>query len=193
MKAIRHREPEDEARVELEDGVLVSEYHANSVNIFADSTASLNEEFIRQPRDLATWGERYTEALRAFYLAKNEVERVRARVLLEVKLKDSMGIEEDDDDEHDDDDAEPKRKPKKARAKSRKPMSVDEVKARVVINEEVIEAEDSLVEADIEQKRLLWTIKAIQAKGDSLVSLAANYRRELDPPQGGQGLDDDDD
>ncbi len=184
MKAKRFKE--DEGQVALEAGVLVEKYQADSVSIYADTMGDLNEEFIRQPRDLATWGERYAEALRKFFEAKRDLKTTRARVLLEIRARGRRGgADEEDEDEEDG---------KKQKPKKRAPgLTAPEVEAMVDVNEEVQEAEDALILAETEQRRLWCVLKAVQAKAESLNSLGANYRKEMEPLRGGRRDDADKD
>jgi hypothetical protein len=114
---------------------------------------ALNEEFIRFPGDLAYWGARCAEAHERFMLQNYELERVRARLWLEIREEAEAGE-------------------RKAR--------VDDIECEIVLRDEYRDAHIAKITAEANHERLkkFWT--AVAAKKEMLIGLGATQRLEME-------------
>lgn len=122
---------------------------------------ALQEEFIRTPRDLAYWNERYRNANQAFLESKIELERVEARQRIwhRERLVNEGGK-----------------------------VTESMVDAAVAMDDELYAARMEHVKKEVEKTRVNGVLDAIRAKRDSLISIGAHVRAEMghDPTIRGQ-------
>jgi len=152
----------DAEQVELGPGVLVEKFKADAVRIYADTPEMLDEEFMRQPADLAYWGARFKTVLQKFKLADAKAKRVRKQRYLEIREE----IKET------------------ARQVAKGKITVDDLKTRVEAAVEndpaVLEAEVESITAEAEKEEMRIFLDAVKSKRDMLIQLGAQYRAELE-------------
>lgn len=113
---------------------------------------AMQEEFVRIPADLSHWNAKYTEALKAFLLAKARAEEIWARVWLttrEALLADGKATEK-------------------------------LIEAKAQGDEDYQKAHLALIEAEVEKARVMGVVDAIRAKKEMLISLGATIRAEME-------------
>jgi glycine/D-amino acid oxidase-like deaminating enzyme len=113
---------------------------------------AIDEEFVRLPGDLAYWNARHADALRAYLLAKLELESVEARV--QIASREELFGEMS--------------RPTEAA-----------IHARVVVDALYVAARRALLETEVEKVRLVGICEAVRAKKECLISLGANLRAEM--------------
>ena len=114
----------------------------------------IDEEFLRQPSDLAYWHERYAQALRRQLNAKHNVSKVEADVQLEIR-----------------DDAIPGTK-----------LTDVKVKAMVASDMRVVTAYDELAQTEADKARCKGYSESVASKGNMLQSIGAKLRLEMKDP-----------
>jgi hypothetical protein len=114
---------------------------------------AIQEEFVRMPADYAFWNERYRTALEAHLLAEAERERVWAGLFI---------IES-----------------QKANPATGKPASIEYAKAAVEGSNAYREVVADAIRAQAERERVRGILEALRTKRDSLVSLGAMVRQEM--------------
>lgn len=121
---------------------------------------ALDDGFIKISAQLATFNERFYEALRTHLRAKAELDRTWARLYLAIReeLKD----------------ADPK-------------TTEATIKASVDSHDEYFAARMAAAEAEAEKSRLWGVLDALRAKKDALISLGANARAEMSGMPGIRG------
>ena len=132
--------------------IEVDDYLAQVVSI---EPTALDEEFTRLPSDLAYYNQLFANAQRRYMLAKMDVERVEARLTIEVRETLAM-----------------------AAGSSRGP-TVDAVKAEVASRKDYQDAHLAEIDAEIEAGRLKGVLEALRTKRDMLIQLGANVRAEM--------------
>lgn len=137
--------------------------------------AALEEEFVRLPADYAYWNERFACGLRAFNVAKIQLDRVEAR--LHIEMRETLTAQAADAAIAEAAVAEPGTKAKPKRA-VRSP-TVDDVNAAVQSCKDYQDARDALLTAEVEKARLYGVLKAIEFKRDALIQLGAKIRVEM--------------
>lgn len=128
----------------------VDAYLADSVQIYPEA---IQEEYVRLPSDLAYWGQRYTDALRAFLTAKVNLDRTEARLKIACRAE--------------------------LEAKNSK-VTESMVSAAVDQHPEMEAARLGHIATEVEKVRLGGVLDAIRAKKDMLVSLGAHVRSEME-------------
>ena len=118
---------------------------------------AISEEYARVAADLAYWNEQYARAYKKFLQAKLNRERVEARTHLE--LKEKLKASSDDS--------------------KRKGPTVDDLKAAVSSNPEVMAAQEAEVLAEAEKVSLYGAVDAVRAKRDMVTQLGAQFRIEM--------------
>lgn len=125
------------------------------------SEVAIQEEFIRLPGDLAYWNQRHADARKAAMLVEHERKTAEARKQLEIRAA--------------------------AKATGEK-LTVGEIEAQVVASDDYQKAVLREIDADCERELVRGVVDAIHAKKDSLVSLGAHLRLEM---QGDPSIRDD--
>lgn len=127
----------------------VDDYLLDCVNV---EPLQIQEEFVRVPRDLAYWNQRYADAYEAFLRAKVELERTEGmrRLHIRAQLEDA-GVK----------------------------ITEALVDAKLSVDEEVYTAKVTLLEAEAAKVRLNGTLDAVRSKRDALVSIGAHIRAEM--------------
>ena len=114
---------------------------------------ALDEEFIRMPADMAYWSAQYADALRTYLFAKFEHDRNAARLHLQTKAANEVGMG--------------------------KKATVGDLEAMVITDPEYERTYLPLLEADVDRARLRGVVDAISTKKDMLQSLGAKLRAEM--------------
>lgn len=112
---------------------------------------AIEEEFVRVPADLAYWNERYTRAVDAFHRAKIRVSKLEA--LLSIEHREALT----------------------ANGKATEKM----IEAAVESDQRLLDARDSLVNAEVEKVRLAGYCEAVRTKRDMIISIGAHLRAEM--------------
>jgi hypothetical protein len=112
----------------------------------------LTSEFVRVPADLAYYGAEQVNAQGAYLRAKCLKDRVRARTNIQVRNK--------------------------LAAEGRK-FTETAIEALVELDDEVLAADENLIQADVARLHLQATLEALKSKRDMLVSLGAQIRAEM--------------
>lgn len=112
----------------------------------------LNKEFIRVPGQLAYWNGQYAEAYKAAGLAKINYDRAWAQLYCALKAQQEG---------------------------SKKPFTVDHLKALVDNDEDLHNLQMEVVIAEAEKLRLRGICEAVAAKKDMVQSLGAKFREEM--------------
>lgn len=128
---------------------------------FTEDTVSidpldLNREFVELAPRLAYWNAQLAEATRKSMLAKIEHDRARAGKLVELRETLRSGTD-----------------PRLAKA------TVDEIDARVTLDDDVADAQIVYVRLEGERLRIKGIVDAILCKRDMLQSLGAKLRAEM--------------
>lgn len=114
---------------------------------------NVNSEFVRVPSDLAFWNEKYADALGRYLRAERHVKSIKA--LIEPEVREQLIADN---------------------GKTTEPR----VKAAIESDARVRHAYRRFIDADVERTRIFGRIDAIRAKKDSLISLGAQLRSELE-------------
>jgi hypothetical protein len=125
------------------------EYLRSCVHILPEA---LEEEFVRLPTDLAYWNGKYAEASREHLVAKMEMDRLRARLLIEHREKLML---------------------------TNTKVTESMVESAVEQDETYGAGRLRLIEAEVEKVRLHGALDAIRTKRDMLISLGAHVRAEM--------------
>jgi hypothetical protein len=113
---------------------------------------ALDDGFVKIASLLATYNERYYEALKTHLVAKAKVDRVYAQTYLSTREElNEVG------------------------EKATEAM----IKSHVEANDNYFQARMAAVEAEAEKARLWGVLDALRAKKDALISLGANARAEM--------------
>lgn len=129
------------------------DYLQESVGILPEA---IREEFVRVPADLAYWGERYAEAVKAFLTAEHERKVCWAKTHLSVKELASL--------------------------KGQK-ISEKDTEAWVEQTPEYQTAKLVEIEAEAGKAAAKARLDAVSAKKDMTMSLGAHIRSEMSPTQ----------
>lgn len=113
---------------------------------------NLNEEFCELAPRLAYWNAQLASVTEKAMTAKMEYEQEKARKLLEIR--------------------------EEARLEKAK-VTVDEINAKVLLDDEVVDAQVVMVGADAERLRVKGIVDAIITKREMLQSLGAKLRAEM--------------
>lgn len=146
---------------------------------------ALEEEFVRLPADYAYWNARFSTGLRAFNVAKVALERIDARLHIEMRETLMAQAKEAADTAAEILDAAAEAEVasgKKAKAKPKvsiKSPTVDDISAAKQSCKEYQDAQDALLDAEVEKARLYGVLKSIEFKRDSLIQLGAKVRVEM--------------
>jgi hypothetical protein len=132
----------------------VDDYLRDSVII---EPLALEEEFVRLPSDMAYWGQRYANALRASMIAGIELKRSQALLRIEhrIQLLDQLADN--------------------SKAKVTESM----VDSAVELDPMYQVVQLRFVEAEVETVRLKQLLEAVRTKRDALVSLGSHIRAEM--------------
>lgn len=114
----------------------------------------IDEEFLRQPADLAYWHERYAQAVRRQLDAKHSVPQAEAEMYIDIR-----------------DNLIPGEK-----------MTEPNIKAHVATSQKVIDAQAELSKAESEKQRCKGYAEAVASKGNMLQSIGAKLRIEMRDP-----------
>jgi len=128
-------------------------YLKQSVDILPEA---IREEFVRVPADLAYWGEKYAEAVKAHLLAAHHTKRMRAQLSIQVR--------------------------ELAHAKDQK-LTVDQVEAWVEQAPDYQSMRLQEIEAEAAKVSARCRLDAVSAKKDMVVSLGSHMRAEMSPTQ----------
>lgn len=126
-------------------------YLKESVEIIPEA---IREEFVRLPADMAFWGERYAEAVKAYLVAEHECKVVRAQVRLATRELGSLD--------------------------GRKLTEAD-VDAKVETDERYRQAKLAEIEAEAAKLAAKVKLDAVATKRDMCISLGAHIRAEMSP------------
>lgn len=127
----------------------LDEFTADSVRI---DPVDLNREFCELPPRLAFWNARLADATEKALETKADLETERARKLLEVREELRTAKEK---------------------------ATVDEVNAKVLLDDDVSDAHAVHIGAEAERLRVKGIVEAILCKRDMLQSLGAKIRAEM--------------
>jgi nitrogenase molybdenum-iron protein alpha/beta subunit len=141
------------------------------VDTFLVDAVSINEleidrEIVEISAQLAYWNHRYADATRAFMVAKVDSKRIRSRRQVEIRT-----------------DLERKARlsaTETGAKSSARPFTEAQVEALVDGDIEVQEAENDLIDAEVNLKRLSGYCDAIRVKADMVRSISARLRAELE-------------
>jgi hypothetical protein len=114
---------------------------------------ALQEEFVRQPMDLAYWNERLKETLEVFLCAKRDHEELRAKARLILR--------------------------EQFTAEGRKATEAD-LEAAVTLDEEVRAARQAFILAEVDQAQARGRAQAVETKRGMLMMLGAQIRTEME-------------
>lgn len=120
---------------------------------FAIDPVDLNREFCELAPRLAFWNAQLAEATKKSMIAKAEWDAESARKLLEAR--------------------------EEARLDPKAKLTVDEVNAKVLLDDDVSDAHAVWIEAEAERVRLRGIVEAVLCKRDMLQSLGAKLRAEM--------------
>lgn len=153
------------------EGIEVEPYLLDCVTI---EPLQIQEEFVRVPRDLAYWNQRYSTANERMLTAKHEWERAKASAELRIRTQgeDAVAAEAVDTPP----DAKPK--PTKGRARGGG-YSEAAVAARVVLDDTVYDARVEYIRCEVEKVHLAGVLDAVRSKRDAVVSIGAHIRAEM--------------
>jgi len=153
------------------EGIEVEPYLLDCVTI---EPLMIQEEFVRVPRDLAYWNQRYSDAYERLLTAKHEWERTKATAELRIRAvnEDAMAVEA----ETTPDDAKPK--PAKGRARGGG-LTEAAVAARLLLDDAVYAARVAYIAAEAEKNHLAGVLDAVRSKRDAVVSIGAHIRAEM--------------
>lgn len=113
----------------------------------------LQQEFVTLPADLAYWGARHADAHRAALKAKFALEQAEAKTRLFIREQLNL---------------------------SGQKATVDEINARVIVDEFYAEARLAAIETESVALRYRNLLSSVHAKKDMLVSVGAQVRAEMD-------------
>lgn len=120
---------------------------------FEIDPVDLNREFCELAPRLAFWNAQLAEATKKSMIAKAEWDAEAARKLLESR--------------------------EEARLDPKSKVTVDEINAKVLLDDEVSDAHAVWIEAEAERVRLRGVVEAVLCKRDMLQSLGAKLRAEM--------------
>lgn len=120
---------------------------------FEIDPVDLNREFCELAPRLAFWNAQLAEATKKSMIAKAEWDAEAARKLLESR--------------------------EEARLDPKSKVTVDEINAKVLLDDEVSDAHAVWIEAEAERVRLRGIVEAVLCKRDMLQSLGAKLRAEM--------------
>ena len=126
------------------------QYLEECVNI---EPVAIQEEYVRVPADLAYWNAKFSDALKAFLLAKLALSKVEARLQLETRASMEGG-------------------------KTKVTESV--ITAMIESSDDWAKVKLALVDAECEKVRLWGVCDALRSKKEMLVSLGATLRSEME-------------
>lgn len=127
----------------------IEKFTIDSVRI---DPVNLNEEFCELAPRLAYWNAHLAAATERFMTAKMEYEQEKARKLLEIREESRL---------------------------DKSKITVDEINARVLLDDEVVDAQIVMVGSDAERIRIKGIVDAIITKREMLQSLGAKLRAEM--------------
>ncbi len=112
----------------------------------------LSNEFVQLSGQLAYWNDRYADALREFLISKVDLEVLKGQLqpLVRQALLDAGGK-----------------------------TTEAQVTSAIETHDEVIDAKNRLVHAEVEKNRLYGALDAIRSKKEMLISLGAHMRAEM--------------
>ncbi len=112
----------------------------------------IQEEYVRVPRDLAYWNQRYVNAFQEYQFQK--IATNRTRMMLTIRHREAL-------------------------LQSGVKVTESQVEAKVSTDTEMEDAEVALVYAEVEREKMRGVLDAVRAKKDMLVSIGAHIRAEL--------------
>lgn len=128
----------------------VEDYLAKSVQV---EPMALQEEYTQVGSDLAYWGRKHADALKAYKLAYITRKRTEARVYMEARA---------------------------AARESGEKITDPGLEAKVALSEEAFQARLAEATAEAEEVNLKSVFTAVQAKKEMLISMGAHIRKEMD-------------
>jgi hypothetical protein len=128
-------------------------YAKQSVEIVPEA---IREEFVRVPSDMAFWGERYAEAVRAYLVAEQNRKATHARLRLTIRSVAAAGGTK---------------------------MTEADVEAHIESAPEYQNAKLAEIEAEAAKLAAKTRFDAVAAKRDMCMSLGAHIRSEMSPHQ----------
>ena len=131
------------------NGIDVEDYLLDCVRI---EPLAIQEEFVRCPRDLAYWNERYAHAYEEQVTSKLDLERVEGMTRIRIEAQ---------------------------HADAKKKVTVPTVDALVLNDDDVYNAKVRHIKAEVEVVRIKGVLDAVRAKRDMIVSIGAHIRAEL--------------
>lgn len=133
------------------NGIDVEDYLLDCVRI---EPLAIQEEFVRCPRDLAYWNERYANAYEEQVTAKLDLERLEGMTRIRIEAQ-------------------------HADAKPPKKVTVPTLDALVLNDDAVYAAKVRHLKAEVETVRIKGVLDAVRSKRDMIVSIGAHIRAEM--------------
>lgn len=129
---------------------------SDSINIVPEM---IEEEYTRLPGDIGYWNAQFARAVRTHLMAKRLVKKTEARLTLKYSRPPELLGD--------------------ALPGPWKQPSVAQLEALVQNDDELEQAEQCLIEAEVEKTRIYGIVEAVRAKREMIVSLGAHLRIEM--------------